>query len=51
MGKLDPGTVIKKMKVCLKVAKTTKDNPKRERITSKVKEALQELKKLEPDSS
>ena len=51
MGKLDPGTVIKKMKVCLKVAKTTKDKPKKKRITSKVKEALQELLKIEPDSS
>ena len=51
MGKLDLGTVISKMKACLKVAKTTKDQSKVKKITSKVKEALQELLKIEPDSS
>ena len=51
MGKLDLGTVISKMKACLKVAKTTKDQSKGKKITSKVKEALQELQKLEQDSS
>ncbi len=51
MGKLHPGIVISKIKACLKAAKTTKDEPKKERITTKVEEALKELKKLDEDKS
>ncbi|MCB9291568.1 MAG: hypothetical protein H6559_00315 [Lewinellaceae bacterium] len=51
MGKLHPGEVISKIKACLKAAKTTKDGPKKEKITTKVEEALEELKKLEKDNS